>query len=49
MKAQLSRGLILAAFVLAVLAGVGVTLGRLGELDLDSLALAAAFASVLVR
>jgi hypothetical protein len=43
-----ARLLILAAVVLFVLAGFGVTLGSLGELDIDSLALALGFGSFLV-
>lgn len=40
--------LVLVAVVLFVLAGVGVEVGSLSELDLDSFALAAGFASFLV-
>lgn len=43
-----SRLLVLVAVVLFVLAGLGVTFGSLTELDLDSLGLAAGFASFLV-
>ena len=43
-----SRLLTLVAVILFVLAGLGVTLGSLGELDLVSIGLAFGFASFLV-